>query len=358
MIGSPRLSRASIITRRRRAPSLGALALATAAAACGDDGVGPTPEGPVIEVVVQGLAPLDPEEEGTYEAWVVDAAGRVLPAGAMDVLEGHALTVVSPLEEPRYVMITVEPPGDTDANPSLMKLLGGRFEGPVAELGVTGYLTPIGLPPEERPGVHVLGLSSDGNGEDGAPADAGLWLVDSRVDSTDTSFFQTLTPLTRGWTYEGWVVRDHGTPDEVWVSYGQFVPNNLRKARLRDDTGLGPFSGHIDYERALPSEVHYPGDDWIANPLGHPVPGGLSLPFDLNGDQAAGEPSRWTHVITIEPNHEPDGIRTEDPWDAEPFFLRPYRNAIGEAPPAEPRAIGFVLDALPRGSATILGGEM
>ncbi|HZD05260.1 MAG TPA: hypothetical protein VE173_10090, partial [Longimicrobiales bacterium] len=91
-------------------------------------------------------------------------------------------------------------------------------------------------------------------------------------------------------------------------------------------------------------------------PQGLPVPGGLSLPFDLNGDAAAGEPSRWTHVITVEPRYEPDGIRAENPWEAEPFFLRPYRNPVGEAEPRAPRTIGFFPGELPRGRATI-GGE-
>ncbi|HEX6316628.1 MAG TPA: hypothetical protein VFZ73_17270, partial [Gemmatimonadaceae bacterium] len=160
-------------------------------------------------------------------------------------------------------------------------------------------------------------------------------------------------PLTRGWAYEGWVVRDRGSPDAVWLSYGQFLPNNIRKARFRDDTGLGPFSGYIDYERARSAEIHYPGDDWAGNPLALPVPGGLTPPLDLNGDAAAGVASRWTHVITIEPVYEDDGNRTEPPWQAQPFFLRPYDNAIGEAAPGEPRTIEFRPGALPHGSAHI-----
>lgn len=307
-------------------------------------------EGPDVEVSLSGLALLDPATEGVYELWIVGADGAVHSAGRMPVPEVEPFTVRSPAAEPTYLMLTVEPPGDADATPSLMPLLGGRFlDGGEATLDVTGYLTPVGIPLEPRPGVHVLGLA--GGGE---PADAGLWLVDSRLDSTQVGFFQTFAPLTRGWSYEGWIVRDAGTPDEVWLSYGQFLPNNLRKARQRDDTGIGPFSGRADYEQALISEINYPGDDWLGNRHGLPLPEGLSLPLDLNGDGEAGTPSRWTHVVTIEPRWEPDGIRTEDPWEARPFFLRPYRNAVGEASAAEPRTIHFFQDALPRGSARVL----
>lgn len=352
--GSERPGRAGGPARRALA-----FVAAFAVVACGDDGMGPTPEGPTIELAVQRLAPLDPAVEGVYEVWVVDRDGLILSAGRIEApTPGEVLTVTSPVEAPAYLMVTVEPPGDEDGAPSLMKLLGGRFDASGAtELGVTGYLTPVGMPLEEAPGVHVLGVHSGGDGgAGGAPADAGLWLADTRVDSTDASFFQTFTPLTQGWTYEGWVVRDYGTPGEVWMSYGQFLPNNLRKARFRDDTGLGPFSGFADYERALPTDVHYPGDDWVSNPLELPVPGGVSLPLDLNGDAAGGVPSRWTHVITIEPRYEPDGIRSEAPWEAEPFFLRPYGNPIGEAPAHAPRTIGFFPGGLPEGRATIGGG--
>jgi hypothetical protein len=325
-----------------------------ATAGCSDGVVGPSSGRPEIEIDIQGLAPLHATTDGTYEVWVVDTAGAVLSAGRFAFQGEDAITVASPLEDPANIMVTVEPPGDDDRTPSLVKLLGGKFgANGEAELDVTGYVTPVGIPLETAPGVHVLSTAS-GRANDAGLAAAGLWLIDARVDSTDASFFQTFTQLTKGWTYEGWVVRDRGSPDAVWLSYGQFLPNNIRKARFRDDTGIGPFSGFVDYERAMPGEIHYPGDDWIANPGAYPVPGAISLPLDLNGYAAAGEASRWTHVITIEPRHEPDGVRTELPWEATPFFLQPYGNVIGEAAPEQPRTIGFVPGSLPRGTARIL----
>ncbi len=321
--------------------------IAFAAAGCASDGVGPT-FAPDIEVAIEALPELAPAD-GSYELWVVNTEGTIRSAGRFTALSGQ-VRVRSPLDEPTHLLLTIEPVDDTDDAPSPLKLAGGRFgSAGTAVLDVTGYLTPVGIPLEATPGVHVLGTASRA----GSP-DAGLWLIDARVDSSNASFYQTFSPLTTGWIYEGWIVRDRGTATEVWLSYGQFLPNSIRKARFRDDTGIGPFSGYTDYEQALLAEVHYPGDDWLANPHGYPVPGNLSLPLDLNGDIMTGEPSPWTHVITIEPRHQDDGSRTESPWDARPFFLRPYRNAIGEADAEQARTIGFAPETLPRGTARIL----
>jgi hypothetical protein len=330
-------------------PTLVAAVALAVAAGCGEESSGPASPLPDIELTFAGLAPLNPVSEGTYEVWVLGADGTLQSAGGFGSLDETGVTLRSPVAQPTQIVVTVEPPGADDGLPSLSRLLGGKVEANGrAVLSVTGYVTLVGMVLEPAPGVHVLGTA----GRRG-PADAGLWLVDARVDSTHPSYFQTFTPLTKGWAYEGWIVRDWGGPAEIWISYGQFLPNNLRKARFRDDSGIGPFSGFTDYERALSTEIHYPGDDWLANPAGHPVPGGLSLPLDLNGNAATGERSRWTHVITIEPRHEADGIRLEQPWEAKPFFLRLYRNVIGEDASAVPRSIAFVPQAVPSGAARI-----
>ena len=207
-------------------------------------------------------------------------------------------------------------------------MLGGRLDGGSAALGIEDYIT-AGIRFEEDPGVHVLTTVStmldDGSG---VPQDAGLWLFDPAGDTISGSYYLAVTPLTRGWMYEGWVVRDHGTDDALWISYGKFEPDGFKRASIRDETGLGPFSGWVDFARALPDDIDIPGDDWLSNPLDLPVPGGLELPLDLNGDAANGIESRWTHVITIEPATEEDEPLLEE----RPFLLRPYFNPIGEAP--------------------------
>lgn len=330
--------------------------------ACADGGTSPLPpEGPDIRLSVERLLPIASPAGGRYEAWVLDgeerfhSLGTVTPDG-----DGRWEGVLeSPAEDPAVVLISLERAGEALARPSLRMVMGGGFRHRQASLDVTGYLTP-NLPLEASPGVHVLS-THHAAGPAGLPArdDAGIWLYDPAGDTADASLYLRFTPLTEGWSYGGWVVWDHGTPGEVWVSYGTFRPDPFRRASVRDYTGLGPFSGKPDYTRVLPLAVSYPGDDWLANPLDLPVPGGLPLPFDLNGCMDTAEEclhrgeepgaSRWTHVITVEPYEN----RYENPWLARPSPIRVYMNPIGEAAPEVPREIRFMADDLPRGHAVI-----
>jgi len=345
-----------------RGLALGLLA-ALAIGACSDSPTRPAQLQPAaLELTIQSFARLDAGADGTYEAWVVDADDVVRSAGRFSVAGGaeEIVTLESPIGDPAHVMITIEPPGDTDPAPSLRRLAGGRVAGGRAVLEYNGYLTP-GVPLEDVPGTHVLFTPSN-NGEMGYPSteDAGIWIFNIDGDSADGSFFITLTPLTEGWTYEGWVVRDWGQPNAVWLSYGKFRPDARRKVNSRDNSGLGPYSGQIDYRFAMTQEIYMPGDDWVSNPHGYPLPADVTLPLDLNGciptvsdcsqpGQKAGL-SRWTHVITIEPRED----ENESPWMARPSPIRPYRNAIGEANWFTARTIGFFPDVLPRASARIL----
>ncbi|RMH23102.1 MAG: hypothetical protein D6701_00670 [Gemmatimonadetes bacterium] len=333
--------------RRARVARRGAAALfaVLAAAGCGDDGgltEPPAEDLPVLRITLSGL-PVPAPLGGRYEAWVTDTADAVVRAGVVDAAGGD-VRLPSPVSAPTALWITLEPAGDEHGVPSELTLVGGRFVGDSAVLGVEGYLTPIGQPLEAAPGTHVLHTFSNDDGS-GASSDedAGIWLMNPAVDTTDMAFYARFAPLTAGWLYEGWVVRDYGTADALWISYGKFAPGPRRYARFRDDTGPGGFSGYLDYEKALLREVHWPGDDFLANPLAVSLPEGLSLPLDLNG--SPGSPSRWTHVITVEPYAE----REEAPLASEPFFLRLYRNPIGDAPPEAPRTIVADFSGLPAG---------
>lgn len=343
------------------------------AAGCGDHGAGPPVLDPVeLTLVLENLPPVDPEEEGRYEAWVVDTDGNTYSAGQFTSPAGQGpadISLESPVTNPVEVYVTLQPPGHAEEGPSEQRLIGGSFGGTGADLDHVSYLTP-GVPLVEAPGTHALFTPSD-NAELGYPSheDAGIWLFNVRpetgvADSLNPDFFLKFTPLPAGWTYEGWVVRDFGSEEAVWLSYGKFEVDALpgpfhQRARFRDDVGLGPFSGRIDYVSAMEEEITMPGADWVANPLDLPVPGGLRLPLDLNGCVASEEqcrnasqepePSRYTHVITIEPTRD----RGEPPWLARPFFLRPYRNAIGEDGAGSPRVIEFFPDELPHGRAEL-----
>lgn len=329
---------------------------------CGGDAATGPPAGASLTLDLHGLRALDPATEGTYEGWLLDGSGRATSAGRFDLPASGRVTLEAPAASARSFLLTVEPPGDQDGVPSDLKLLTGPFRGGEAALTVTGAVTS-GVPLEPEPGTHVLFTPSD-NVELGYPSheDAGIWLFNIKGDTLDGSFYLTFTPLSGGWTYEGWLVRDWGTPDAVWLSYGKFEPDVRKKVKTRDDTGVGPFSGQLRYREALPHEVVFPGDDWLANPHGYPVPGGLGLPLDLNGCfrppaecEAEGHEygsSRWTHVITVEPKTDLE----EDPWMAEPFLVRPYRNPIGDGPPREARTIVYKPDELPGGTVRVGGG--
>lgn len=353
--------------------------------ACGSDSTAPPPgeggQGTPLTLRLQHVPALDAGVHGSYEAWVVDGGGSARSAGRF---QGHApgaasatVTLNSPIPDPAAVFLTVEPPGDSDATPSQMRFLGGPVEGGRAELGHNDYLTP-GVPLQPEPGTHVLFTPSNNDELGGVNTneDAGLWMFNidapggARPDNPD--YYLTYTPLSPGWVYEGWVVRDYGTDDAVWLAYGKFLPSARQKVDTLDSTGFGPFSGRLRPRQVrFEHEIEFPGGDWVSNAFGLPVPGGLELPLDLNGCQAGPEEcaaagqeygdSRYTHVVTIEPRSE----LAEDRWLSEPVspenavlpepfpLFEPYRNPIGNAPPFEPRTIEYHPEGLPAGTAEL-----
>jgi hypothetical protein len=141
------------------------------------------------------------------------------------------------------------------------------------------------------------------------------------------------------------MVRDLGAANAVWLSYGKFLPDVTGAVNSRDDTGWGEFSGVTDY---LKGEEEFPGDDWISNPLGYQMPGGLSLPVNLR-EKSPGGAGRWTHLITIEPSSD----RGEPVGAPRPFTVRPYRDPFGDGGPGVPRTITFRADGVPRGEVVL-----
>lgn len=323
------------------------LALLPGVAGCASDAPPAGPEGARVAVSVSGLRALDPAREGRYQAWVIDRAGAAHPLGALDPASGR-LEAPLPAGEAAAVEVTVEPPGDADPAPSAQRLLRGEVRGRAAELSVAGAVTAGELPLRERPGQFTMFSPSD-NHLNGYPSyeNAGIWLFNMAPRETEQrDMWVRLTPLRPGWTYEGWMVRDHGAPGAVWLSYGKFLPDFAGAVNSRDDTGWGPFSGVLDFLRG---EEEFPGDDWISNPLSLPVPGNLRLPLDLTERTAAGE-SRWTHVITIEPATD----RGERLTTERPFPLEPYRDPFGSGGPGAPRAITLHPREIPRGTAEVV----
>ncbi len=325
---------------------------ALAAAACGGSGGGdaPTAPGPaVLALAIAGVGPLDPAREGHYAAWLI-AGGNVRPLGRVELGADGSATV--PIAEwparADSVLLTVEPPGDADPGPSVQRLLVGALRGGRATLAVTGALTRGTVPLHERPGQFTLFTTSN-NARLGYPSyeEAGVWLfniVPNETPQRDT--WVRLAQLAPGWTYEGWVVRDLGTPNAVWLSYGKFVTDDGGAVAEKDDDGWGPLSGIPDYLTA--GIDNFPGSDFLANPLGLPLPPGVTLPLDLRERDASGT-GRWSHVITIEPAAE----RGETSTAARPFLVRPYRDPFGDGGAGRPRTITYRPDGVPHGTAEV-----
>lgn len=346
----------------RGSSAVAVLAMTLAVAGCGggEGGLGPDVGATPLTLSLQNLATLG-AAQGSYEAWVVDQQGTTHSLGrfAHDGGQSRTLSLTSPVSNPVEILVSWEPPGDEDTELAGHPFIGGKVGGVVTELNYLGYLT-TGLPFLESPGTHVLFTPSD-NSELGYPSneDGGIWLFELGGDTIDAGFWLDFRNADLGWIYEGWMVFDYGLPSQVWLSYGKFNSDLDKKARTRDDSGLGPFSGQLNYLEALPHEIVMPGDDWIANPHGYPVPGNLPLPLDLNGCPSMNcpetlwhGPSRFTHVITM----EPDSDVGEEPWLAEPFFIEVYKNPVGEGDPAVKRVLELQEDGLPRGVATLGGG--
>ena len=320
--------------------------LSLATAACGSDPTASVTAGATLALSVTGLSALEGTTDGRYEAWVVDRAGTSHSLGTVDLRSGSSLVFSNPVADPATFLITYEPRGDTDAGPSSHRLLAGPIRGGRAQLSVQGAVTASDLPLRERPGQFTMFSPSD-NFRNGYPSheESGIWLFNMAPRETQQGdMWVRLTQLQQGWVYEGWMVRDIDTPNAVWLSYGKFLPDASGTVNTRDDTGWGEFSGVTDF---LKGEEEFPGDDWISNPLGYQVPGGLSLPLNLREKSTTGA-GRWTHLITIEPSSD----RGEPVTTPRPFTIRPYRDPFGDGAPGTARTITFRADGVPRGEVT------
>lgn len=307
------------------------------------DAVGPRiASGTTLSLTTTALSALDPAQQASYAAWLIDAAGDAHSAGRF--VPGVAVSIVSPIDDARAFAITIERPNAALDHPSAQLLLRGDLVNGVADLSVVGALTQGTLPLRERPGQFTMFTPSD-NEFFGYPSheESGVWLFNMNPAGTDQNdFYVRLTQLGVGWTYEGWMVRDHGSAQAIWLSYGKFLPDWTGALNQPDDTGWGPFSGVTDFSNSRLED--FPGDDWISNPLSFPFPAGLTLPLNLREKDAAGK-LRWTHVITIEPSSD----KGEAIGSEQPFFLKPYVDGFGDLNPGMPRTITFHKEAVPTG---------
>lgn len=296
-------------------------------------------------MALSGLPALSPND-GRYELWAIDGAGASLRLGAFAAVPAGGVRVEGP---PNAVALEVtwERAADVDQQPSPHRLLRGEARGGTVNLSVVGAVTQPNIELHKAPGQFTMFSPSD-NATRGYPSfeESGVWLFNmSPRQLPQNDMWVRLAQLQPGWVYEGWMVRDIDQPGAVWLSYGKFTPDATGAVNARDDTGWGAFSGVLDFQTA--GEEEFPGDDWISNPLGFPLAGGLTLPLNLREKDARGV-GRWTHVLTVEPASD----RGEPITTERPFLLRPYRDPFGDGGPGIARTITFRADAVPSGRAT------
>jgi hypothetical protein len=308
------------------------------AMACSDEG----PDVANITVTFQNLTPLEAATEGSYEGWVIGQGGAPVSTGKFVLAANGVYSFTSPIPNPTMFVLTLEPPGDDDAVPSDQKLLGGTFAGGSATLTTLGFVSASASANfTASPGTHVLLTPTNGMNTN---EDAGLWLLNPPAPGGMPTASVMLPPLAAGWVYEGWIVFRAGTAQQVAISYGKYRPLPDGTLSGRDGDAGGPFSGAPGDLMAGPP---FPGGDFVAA-NGTAVPGGLTLPFDFNGDDATMGDSEWMHVITIEPAFD----EGEASLAAKPFQLKPFGNPFGDGGPTDARTIN-PLSPLPAGTAVI-----
>src|SRR4051812_39832756 len=315
-----------------------ASALVLAVMACGGDVTSPIAAGTSLSLTTSALPTLDAARESVYAVWFADASGALHFGGRLN--PGTA-SLTSPIADPAAVAISIERTS-TPSEPSGQILLRGALSGGRGSLSIVGAITQTGVELRQHPGQFTMFTPSD-NDVNGYPSheESGVWLFNVQASTTEqTDFYVRLAQLQPGWTYEGWMVRDYGTAQAIWLSYGKFIPDWTGAVNRPDDTGWGPFSGVTDYTRSRLED--FPGDDFISNPLHLPFPAQLTLPLNFRERDGTGR-LRWTHLVSIEPLTD-----AGEPVGSErPFFLRPYVDTFGDLNPGVPRVITLRADALP-----------
>ncbi len=279
--------------------------------ACSDDATEPT-RGRELALTLQGLEPL--LNGFHYEAWAL-VGGQALPAGKFNLdaqgrlvdLNG-AIVANGTLRQSRDVsgasaiVLTIEPNGDRDANPTATHVLAGTVQGGNAALTVSSTMA-LGNDFATAAASYVLATPTD---SDNSNERSGVWFITLASGSPAAGL--TLPTLPAGWAYEGWAVVNSRP-----LTTGRFT--NPRAPDL-----AAPYSGTLG---APP----FPGEDYLRN-----SPSGITFPLDLRGA---------TIAITIEP--EPD----DSPL---PFAFKPLLGTVAAT------AADHVTFTLPNRAATLATG--
>lgn len=232
-----------------------------------------------------GVEPL--ANDYHYEGWAIidgvprstgkfnlDDAGDFFTVGGEEIPSGE-FEVDFDLNHAAFIVISIEPAGDTDASPSDTKYLAGGVTDDAADLTVDAALA---LRDDFTTATGKVILATPTNGA-GTNELSGIWFLDLGTGSPEVGL--SLPTLPFGWKYEGWAVIN-GQP----VTSGKFTA-------VDEADESAPYSGP---DPGPP----FPGEDYLEN-----APAGLTFPTDLSGGTA---------VISVEP--DPDD-------DTAPFALKP-----------------------------------
>lgn len=291
-----------------------AFGLAVSAAGCDDNTAQPVPPSS-LTLELSGVEPLGGGFH--YEGWAlvpgpistgkfqVGAGSQLLDLNGSPIA-GNTFDTGRDLSGATAIVITIEPAGDTDADPTATHYLAGSVSGGIASLRV-GHAAALGDDFTGATGSYVLATPTD---TDGTNERSGVWFL-SLAGGSPSQGLQ-LPVLPAGWQYEGWAVVG-GTP----LTTGRFLDPAAA------DLGA-PYSGD---ESAPP----FPGEDYLRN-----APAGLTFPTDLANGRA---------VLSIEPEPDPSPA---------PFTLKPLNEAIpAGAQDHVTYGLTNVAGAFPTGAATI-----
>ncbi|MFZ0390972.1 MAG: T9SS type A sorting domain-containing protein [Calditrichia bacterium] len=230
---------------------------------------------------------------------LVDLNGIMIPNGEFKVNRN--------INSATAIVLTIEPPNDTDPAPAHTHFLAGDVSGSMASLSV-GHGAALGDDFTGAMGNYILATPTNGPNTD---ENSGIWFLDLTSGSPMQGL--NLPVLPDGWAFEGWTVIN-GMP----VTSGKFL-----KADSQD--WADPYSSN------LPGPP-FPGEDFLLN-----APAGLTFPTDIAGGTA---------VISIEPM--PDD-------DPAPFALKPL---VGDIPANAVDHFTYSMNnnagVFPTGSATLI----
>ncbi|TFB10903.1 hypothetical protein E3V55_04650 [Candidatus Marinimicrobia bacterium MT.SAG.3] len=209
-----------------------------------DDTTGPALSNNTLVLSLTGVETL--QNGYHYEGWAivggspvatgkfnVDANG-VLEDLSSNAISGGEFVTTTDLTDATAIIITIEPDGDTDANPADTHYLAGSVSTMSSTLTV-GHASALGDDYSTATGDYILATPTDGANTN---ENSGIWFLNP--PSTTFSYsLSGVTPLLNGFHYEGWAIVDGAA-----LSAGKFNVDDA--GALVDLNGVSIANGEIE----------------------------------------------------------------------------------------------------------------